>query len=231
MGLVMCGRYSVRFNNAAVQRLYNLQRDVPYDLKYNVAPTNLMPVVRQAADGTRHADRLRWGLIPFWAKEAKVGYSMINARAETIDEKAAFKTRLKKRRCIVPVSGFYEWEKLDDKGKVKQPWYIYPADGEIWSFAGLWESWTDKASGEAIESYTIVTTQANKFMATMHDRMPVILDDATISTRLDPKVEDVEVLKDFLRPAPGEWMARHKVNSAVGNVKTQGPDCIAPLTE
>lgn len=223
----MCGRYAIKVSSAELQRWYNLQRDFPYDPKYNVAPTNRMPVIREDLDCTRTAARLRWGLVPFWAPDLSIGSRMINARAETIDTSKAFRQALKKRRCVVPASGFYEWEKLDSK--TKQPWYIYPAESELWSFAGLWESWTDKTTNETVETYTIVTTEANEFMTQMHDRMPVILSANAMLDWLDPKVEDFEILKALLVPCPDAWMARYKVSPMVGNVKNESPDCIKPL--
>lgn len=169
----MCGRFQLTLPFSELVRLYNLTNSVNLRPRYNLAPTQDAAVVRSDPEGGRRLDLMRWGLIPFWAKDAKVGYAMFNAMAETVATKPAFREPFKARRCIVPATGFYEWQKLD--AKTKQPFAIVPTDAAVFSLAGLWERWTDKVSGETVHSCTILTTTPNELCATIHDRMPVIL--------------------------------------------------------
>jgi putative SOS response-associated peptidase YedK len=164
----------------------------------------------------------KWGLIPSWAKDAKIGSQCINARVETVDTKPAFRSAFKKRRCLVVADGFYEWRNTD-----KQPHYITLKSGQPMAFAGLWETW--KSPEGPVESCTICTTDANNMMGRLHDRMPIILPRATVDHWLDPVVTDSEDLKPMLLQFPCDEMQSWPVAKAVGNVRNQGPALIAPI--
>jgi putative SOS response-associated peptidase YedK len=168
---------------------------------------------------------MRWGLVPFWAKDLKAGARMINAVGETVSTKPAFKAALRKRRCLVLANGFYEWKK---NGKRRLPTYIYPESGEPLAFAGLWETWKSP-EGVVIRSCTIITTSANSFIEPLHTRMPVILSDETQALWLDPLTEDTTNLEPLLIPAPEELLTSHPVNETVNSVRNQGSELILPL--
>jgi len=212
----MYGRYTLRQSPAEVAKQFSLFDGIPdFPPNYNAAPTHLMPVVR---DGK--LDLLRWGLIPFWAKDAKIGYKMINAKAETVAEKPSFRAAFKKRRCLVPADAFIEWLK---DGKRKRPYLISLKKSPLFAFAGLWETW-DKG-GELIESFTIITTDANKLLAKLHDRMPVILHpkDYQRWQRCDP-----DEARELLRPYPAKEMQGVEVSPLVNNVKNNKAEYLEP---
>ncbi len=192
--------------------------------RYNVAPTQMAPVVRADGNG-RSVSFMRWGLIPSWAKDAKIGNSLVNARAEGIETKPAFRAAFKQRRCIVPVSGFYEWQKV---GERKQPHYITSADGEPLALAGLWESWSSPEHG-GVESFTVITTTPNETMARLHDRMPVILERADFGPWLNPANHDKTRLDAMLKPYPAELMVSYAVSTRVNSPRHDAPDCIEPI--
>ncbi len=201
--------------------------------RYNIAPTQLVPIVRHPShdklpiDSPRVVREAVWGLIPSWAKERSIGARMINARSETVYEKPSFRTAFKRRRCIVPASGFYEWLPV---GKSKQPYLIRRKDGQPFAFAGLFERWKDPESGDPVESCTILTTAANGFMSQIHDRMPVVLETSDFGQWLDPE-QDGDAVMPLLRQMPPKSLTGTAVNSKVGNVRTQGPDCISPVPD
>ena len=165
----------------------------------------------------------RWGLIPSWAKDLKIGYSTINARAETVDTKPSFRSAFKKRRCLVPADGFYEWQKVDSS---KQSYRITLKDEGIFAFAGLWELWKGE---EKIESFTIIVTDANDFLRPIHDRMPVILEPADYDFWLDGEVQSVETLKGLLKPYSSEKMTTYPVSKRVNSPKNDDPACIVAV--
>ena len=199
---------------------------------YNVAPTqDVLAVVE--ADGARHLDAFFWGLIPSWAKDVKIGSRMINARAETLAEKSAFKKPFATRRCLVPADGFYEWKKLGPgKKPKKQPMYIHRADGRPIAFAGLWSIWRgpDKDQ-EPLRSLTIVTTTPNSVMAPIHDRMPVILPEERWATWLDRDNHDLDALGALLVPAADDVLTVTPVAPLVNNVRNNGPELLDPVPE
>lgn len=221
----MCGRYTHLLTWAQLHRLLRLTSD-PIDLprRYNIAPTQLAPVARQDKHGGRSLDMLRWGLVPSWASDLKIGNTMINARGETLATKPAFRTAFKHRRCLVPASGFYEWKK-PDQGKSKQPLYITASDGGPLMLAGLWESWTSP-EGPMVQTYTIITTTPNEMMAEIHDRMPVIVDAADFGRWLDPNLEDAS---DLIRPYPAELMLARPVSTLVNSPRIDDPMCIQAI--
>jgi putative SOS response-associated peptidase YedK len=168
----MCGRFAFYSPAEAAAELFGFEPAVEIPPRYNIAPTELIPVVRSARPEGREIVMLRWGLIPYWAKDASIGNRMINARAETLADKPAYRSAYEKRRCLVLADGFYEWRK---EASGKTPWFISLASGEPFAFAGLWEGWTDRDTAERVETAAIVTTAANDFLRELHDRMPVVL--------------------------------------------------------
>ena len=218
----MCGRYTQLLIWLQLVQLYELTFGEPppndFKISYNMAPTQRAPIVRIGERG-REAALLRWGLIPAWAKEKPVGYKMTNARAEGIATKRASRSALKAQRCLVVASAFYEWQKTPSG---KQPYWIGFADRRSFAFAGLWESWTDRASGERIESYALVTTEPNALCAPIHNRMPVILDSADYDRWLSAEAPP----EDLLRPFPAEQMAAYPVSTWVNSPAHNDPRCI-----
>ena len=194
---------------------------------YNVAPQSFQPVVRLDRDsGEREISLLRWGLVPSWAKEAKIGYSTINARAEEAASKPAFREALTKRRCLVPADAFFEWQRSDPK--TKRPFAIGLKSGEPYAFAGLWESWRPK-EGEPLETFTILTTGPNEIMEPIHNRMPVILEPKDYARWLDPG-DPPRPPVDLLRPYPAERMCAWPVSDRVGNVRNNDPGLLEPVS-
>jgi putative SOS response-associated peptidase YedK len=170
----------------------------------------------------------KWGLVPAWAKEA-TARGMINARSETISEKPSFREAFKKRRCIIPASGFYEWQAARGKGTAKQPFYFYLNEREVFGFAGLWEEWLDKTTGELLETCTIITTQANEVLKPVHDRMPVILHREDYEEWLDKNVKDTARLEKVLAPYPADEMISHAVSRSVNVPDNDSAELIVPL--
>ena len=210
----MCGRFTNMLTWEELVLLARLatmpETTFVWQPRYNVAPTQAMPVVRMV-DGKRELALLRWGLIPSWAKDPKIGNSLINARGETVHEKPAFRSAFKARRCLVPADGFYEWRKLPGGGK--QPYRITMADGSPFAFAGLWERW-DKGE-EPLETFTIITTSANELVAPIHDRMPVILDPADYDAWLESP--DTAIPIALIQPYPAKRMSAYPVSTRVNS--------------
>lgn len=223
----MCGRYAQFNPPEAIAETFGATLDIE-DLgpRYNAAPMQWLPVIRQRPSGERVVQTLRWGLLPSWAKDETIANRLINARAETLAEKPSFRSAYRKRRCIVPADGFYEWAKRPDG---KQPDYIHASDGTPLAFAGLWERWSRPDDGESIDSFTIVTTAANDRVRALHDRMPVILAPEGLARWLDPASEP-DALGDLLGPCPDAWLALHPVTRAVGNVPNEGAELIAAIS-
>ncbi|HEX7133186.1 MAG TPA: SOS response-associated peptidase [Iamia sp.] len=221
----MCGRFVSSSSPADLASYFGAEGTVDEALEqnYNVAPTSDVYVVH-ADGGTRRVDAFHWGLVPLWAKDPKVGNRMINARSETLASKGAFKPAFKRRRCIVPADGFYEWRKLSGQ-KRKQPYFIHRPDDEPFAFAGLWEIWKgpEKDGTEQLRSTTIITTEANEPMQAIHDRMPVVLPPSAWDTWLDPENDDIDTLGKLLVPAPASLITMHPVSTDVGNVRNRGP--------
>jgi putative SOS response-associated peptidase YedK len=220
----MCGRFVSATPPDQVAAYFGAEApEALLEPSYNVAPTN--DVYAVLSDGTtRHVDAFHWGLVPRWAKDPKIGSKMINARAETLASKNAYKSAFRKRRCIIPADGFYEWQKREGQ-KAKQPFFISRPDGEPYALAGLWEVWkgTD-GDQEPLRSCTIITTSPNEVMATIHDRMPVILPPEAWDTWLDREVQDVELLAKLLVPAPPALITLRPISTKVNNVRNDGPD-------
>jgi len=220
----MCGRFTLTTNLGAIAKRFGVARFLEeVGRRYNIAPTQTVIVVSD--DGTRHLTQMRWGLIPSWAKDPAIGNRMINARAETVATKPAFRVALRKRRCLIPADGFYEWQQV---GRRSQPVYITLKTREAFSFAGLWEAWTSP-DGEEINSCTIITTEANDVLKPIHDRMPVILTREAEAVWLDPTIQDPERLLPLLTPYPSEEMEAYPVSTKVNNPVHDTPECVLPL--
>lgn len=223
----MCGRYVLKKKDLEelVQR-FGLRSLQEFHDRFNVAPTTEVPAIRARRDDPTdyEAVPLQWGLVPGWAKDPQSGSRLANARAEGIVDKPAFRHAFRQRRCAIPASGFYEWQTI---GRLKQPWYFTLRDESPLLFAGLWESWRSP-DGVTLETCALITTSPNAIMAPIHDRMPVILDEANTALWLDPRVNEPEQLTPVLRPLPAERMAVRAVSPKMNSVRYENPDCIAP---
>jgi putative SOS response-associated peptidase YedK len=228
----MCGRVKLDDDFSEIKVAFRVPPEYPipntYKPSWNVAPTDSLPIVRHNEKaGHRTLDMMRWGLIPYWAKDLKIGFSTINAMAETVDTKPVFRDAFKRRRCLVPVDNFYEWKKLGPKEK--QPYAIALADHRVMALAGLWENWKSPAE-EWVRSFTIITTTPNALCAEIHDRMPVILPPEAWPVWLGEEAGDAERLKALLAPYPAEGMTAWPVDKRVGNVKNNDPELIEPVS-
>lgn len=222
----MCGRFTLLIPGEELAETFALDSTPSVEPRYNIAPTQPVAVVRHNQDrDRRELVYMHWGLIPFWAKDPSIGSRMINARAETVAEKPAFRAAFKYRRCIIPASGFYEWQKQNGG---KQPHYIHHKDGSPLAFAGLWEHW-QSPDGSELESCTILTTAANEIMGPLHNRMPVILDPADFGDWLHSDGQGQDRLHHLLRPADDELLTAYPVSTFVNRPQNEAPDCIAPL--
>jgi len=224
----MCGRARLSSDVSEIKLVFSIPPERPTPniaANWNAAPTEDLPVVRyDARAGQRSLDVLRWGLVPFWAKDIKVGFANINAKAETVDTKPAFREAFTRRRCLVPFDCFYEWKKL---GKERQPYAVALADRRLMAVAGLWETWRSPA-GERVRSFAIVTTAPNALLAALHDRMPVILASESWPLWLGERSADPEQLKSLLKPYPADYMVVWPVDRRVGNVNNKDPALIEP---
>lgn len=225
----MCGRSSLTKTEKELEERFqatfyteDLERYNPLP-NFNVAPTHVMPVITN--QDPYHFRPMRWGLIPFWAKDQKVGYKMINARIETLEDKT-FKQSLEKRRCIVPLDGFYEWKTT---GKKKKPYRIVVEHGKLFAVAGLWEKWKSP-QGEIVESFTLITQPANKMMSGIHDRMPAILLPGQERLWIDPSLSAKEAMQ-LIIPYPDEEMSAYAVSDRVGKVSENDAGLIEEVTE
>jgi putative SOS response-associated peptidase YedK len=226
----MCGRYTLHASAEEIAEQFDAELTEEdqslFEPCYNVAPGMTMPVVLLGNKNQRTFGGMRWGLIPKWADDKKTGYKMINARAESIDEKNSFKGPFKSQRCLIPANGFYEWKTQD---KEKQPFYIRVLKDNVIGLAGLYEEW-ESPDGEIIYSYTIITTDANALVMPLHDRMPVIIDPSDYKTWLDPdNNEQPDKLKALLKPYPFEGMATFRVTEDVNSPKNDRPELIQPI--
>ncbi|WP_348529965.1 SOS response-associated peptidase [Methylocaldum sp. RMAD-M] len=225
----MCGRFTQYTDPRRLARQFEISETKirVFDIRprYNVAPTQPVLAVRLDHEGERELVPLTWGLLPFWAKESKLPYSTINARAETVADKPAYRQPFRKRRCLIPADLFYEWKA---EGTGKQPYAIGLESGEPFSLAGLWDRW--EGDGQTIESCTIIVTQANALMATIHDRMPVILPPSAYDVWLDPKTP-LETAQALLQPFTAEPMRLYPVSRRVNSPKNDDPTLVEPLAQ
>ncbi len=217
----MCGRYTLGRSTKDILLRYAIQQSLfEFSPRYNIAPSQLVPVV-MSANGSRTLDILKWGLIPFWVKDLSKAKPLINARAESLSEKPSFKQALARRRCIIPADGFYEWK---GQSKTRIPMYIKSSGDELFSFAGLWEQWTS-AAGEVLRTCTIITVAPNQLMADIHHRMPAILDQRSEELWLTEAEGDVAKLSALLRPYPDHLMHAHEVSARVNSTAIDDEDC------
>jgi putative SOS response-associated peptidase YedK len=216
----MCGRFAFYSPSEATAALFGVS-DIPaMKPRYNIAPTQDIAAVRMSSANAREFALLRWGLVPFWAKDPSIGNRMINARAETVAEKPSFRAAYRKRRCLILANGFYEWHTEPD---VKIPYFITLASGDPFAFAGLWEDWHAKDSEESLQTAAIITTAANEFMSNLHDRMPVVLETETADRWLDG---DDQVLSEVTEKSPTfqAWPVDRRVN----NARNEGAELVEP---
>lgn len=222
----MCGRYGLTIDQQELLSIYLIDDRILEDIapRYNIAPSTLAPVIR-TVEGRRRVEEFRWGLIPSWAKDQKIAFSLINARSETVASKPSFRGAWRAgRRCLIPVDRFYEWRKAEGKGP-KTPFHIGMADARPFAFAGLWESWAG-AGGETL-SFTILTTAPNAILSAIDDRMPVILGDPDAWGRwLDPELPSSDLV-DLFEPFPHEEMHAYEVSTFVNKPGNEGPECVA----
>ncbi|MSR59351.1 MAG: SOS response-associated peptidase [Planctomycetaceae bacterium] len=215
----MCGRYNLRANQRELSDLFGVY--VPaLSPRFNIAPTQQVLSIR-LTEGSREAAMLRWGLVPIWSKDPKSGPPLINARGDTVREKPSFRSAFKARRCLVPASGFYEWQTI---GAGKQPYHITMTDGLPFAIAGLWEHW--HGGDKVIESCTLITTSANALMEPFHDRMPVIVAPDDFDTWLAGEPDAAATL---LRPFDPDAMTAHPVSTIVNNARNESPECVKPI--
>lgn len=220
----MCGRYVLAVDPNQMAMEFSLSGDLSLPANYNVAPTQAVPVILN--ESPQELTFARWGLMPSWAKDLSMSAKMINARSETVDEKPAFRAAFKRRRCLVPASGFYEWQTRDD-GK-KYPMYIHLTDREVFGFAGLWEVW-HSPDGDELRTCTILTTSANDFMRSIHERMPVILARENYADWLAAGDVPAPALKPLLRGYDPDKMTAYEVSKSVNRAGFSSPDMIEPV--
>jgi putative SOS response-associated peptidase YedK len=219
----MCGRYRLSAKERYLRDHFGLDEDPPWMPRWNIAPTQPVATIRQhAKEPKRIFGLLRWGLIPYWAKDASIGFKTINAMSETAAEKPAFRDALRRRRCLIPVDSFYEWEKLGPKEK--QPYNFGMIDDSVFAFAGLWERWRDTA-GDVVETCTILTTKPNSLVADVHDRMPAILRAEDYDLWLDPGVTEAARAADCLKPFDARLMKKYPVSSRVNHTANDDEEC------
>ncbi|MDQ7092741.1 SOS response-associated peptidase [Desulfosporosinus sp. PR] len=220
----MCGRFSFVALVDIIERFRLIQFEFDFVPRYNIAPSQPVPVVIRQ-DGKNSLHLFKWGLIPYWAKDASIGDKLINARAETLEEKPSFRGLLARKRCLIIADGFYEWK---EEGRRKKPYRITLQDGKSFAFAGLWDSWLSPA-GQTINSCTIITTTSNKLLEPIHHRMPVILPQDKESLWLDESVTYNQEIKELLRPFPAEQMVVHEVSTLINSSRYDGPECVFPI--
>ena len=216
----MCGRFAFYSPAEAAAALFGVTDALPVEPRYNIAPTQYIAAIRPDEQEERELVMLRWGLVPFWAKDPSIGNRMINARAETVAEKPAYRAAYRHRRCIVLADGFYEWQR-DGDGKV--PYFISTADDQPFAMAGLWENWQDKESGDRLQTVTLITTAANDFMAPLHHRMPFVLEPGTAGEWLAGAtglLDDIAAITPPLQAWP--------VDRRVNNARNEGEELIRP---
>jgi putative SOS response-associated peptidase YedK len=222
----MCGRYTLTSAPEAIRALFRYAEQPNFPPRYNIAPTQPIPIVR-LVEGKREFALVRWGLLPSWVKDPKAFSLLINARGESVLDKPAFRAAMKYRRCLIPADGFYEWQKA---GERKRPFYVRAKDSGPLAFAGLWECWTGP-NGEELETAAIVTTHANRTLSPIHERMPVLVPPEAFDLWLDCKAVDAETAAALIAPARDDFLDAHEIAPAVNRVANDTPALIEPLTE
>jgi putative SOS response-associated peptidase YedK len=222
----MCGRYTVISNPEALRALFGYEELPNFPPRYNIAPTQPITIVR-LADGKRHFALVRWGLLPSWVKDPKTFTLLINARGETVCDKPAYRAAMKRRRCLIPADGFYEWQKAGDR---KRPFYVHAKSGEPLAFAGLWETWQGP-NGEELETGTIVTTAANGTLKPIHERMPVIVPREAFDLWLNCTDVDAKTAEALVAPAPEGMLEAYEISTAVNRTANDNPKLLEPVGE
>ncbi len=225
----MCGRFALIANAQQIAEEFQVPAETvgPLAPRYNIAPSQPVLAVRERADGSREVTHFAWGLVPSWASDPTIGNRLINVRAETAAEKPAFRNAFRRRRCIIPASGFYEWAK---QGAVKQPYFFRPRKEPLMGFAALWEIWNGP-NGELVETCAILTIPAVEPVRRLHDRMPAILTHERYAPWLDRNLEDVGVVRSLLVPPPQGLLEAYRVSTLVNNPRNDLPECLAPLEQ
>jgi putative SOS response-associated peptidase YedK len=230
----MCGRYRLSKTEKYLLEHFGVRsrEDFEWKPRYNIAPTDQVPVIRQDKnEPERTISSMRWGLIPYWAKDASMGAKMINARSESLTEKPAFKDAIERRRCLVPADAFYEWKKTSSGTRiVRHPFLIRMKNDEAFAFAGIWDRWKSP-EGKLVLSVSILTTDANPLVRDVHDRMPVIVPREHYDLWLDPSFRDVKALEEILKPYDEREMEKLPVSNRVNSVKNDDPECASPAAE
>ena len=221
----MCGRYTVTVTPEVLRALFGYPEQPNFPPRYNIAPTQPIAIVR-LMDGKRQFALVRWGLLPSWVKDPKAFTLLINARGESATEKPAFRAAMKRRRCLIPADGFYEWQAV---GGRKQPFYVRAKSGAPFAFAGLWETWTGP-NGEELDTATIVTTRANRTLAPIHDRMPVVVPPEAFNLWLDCANVDAQTAAALITPAPEDLLEVYEVSPAVNRTTNDSPTLSEPAT-
>lgn len=229
----MCGRMTQTTDPAEIARIFDAESAIEADAddagpRYNVAPTQPLTVVLQRAEQGRTVEQHRWGLVPSFAKSLKDGAKRINARAETVATSPSFRSSFRKRRCIVPSDGFYEWRRT---GGPKQPYFLHPPTGAVLAMAGVWAVWKDPETGLWVPSAAVITTDANRMISSIHDRMPVLLPREAWDDWLDPEFDDAEYLTSLLEPPPDDVLGMYPISTRVNNVRNEGPELLEPIEE
>jgi putative SOS response-associated peptidase YedK len=221
----MCGRFTLHSRLNLLLQQFALEAGPEWAPRYNIAPTQQTLVVRVSPDsGERELVPLRWGLIPFWATDKSIGNRLINARAETVRNKPAFRAAFKQRRCLVPADGYFEWQATSQG---KQPFYVHRGDGRVLAMAGLWESW-HTGQPDALETFCVITTDASPWTASVHDRMPVLLDEDEYAAWLDPEFADSTVLEGMLRPYDRDELQLDPISTRINNPRNDDAACLTP---
>ncbi len=223
----MCGRYTLTVSASILAEVFDADLRLEHVPRFNIAPTQTVPILRADDTGHRRIDGARWGLIPHWADDASIGNRLINARSETAASKPAFRGAFRCRRCLIPADGFYEWLRVDGR---KQPYLLRFRDRRVFAFAGLWERWTAPSDSSSVVSCTILTTSPSPTVAPIHDRMPVILPDSAWDRWTSPDDVAVDDLRTLLRLDPDDDLEAVEVSTRVNSPSNDGPELLAPLS-
>ncbi len=221
----MCGRFANAIPSSILTEYFSLSEEPAIPPRWNIAPTQIVPIIKQDEGGGRKLDMARWGLVPHWAKDLAIGNRLINARSETVHEKPAFRQAIRSHRCLVPASGFFEWVKTT---KARVPYYISMKDGVPMAFAGIWDVWNE-SDGKAVETFSILTTSANSLVMPIHDRMPVMFQPSDFDLWLDRSMNDPEKLCPLYQPCSSEILQSWQVSSVVNSPAHETEDCLLPV--
>ncbi len=225
----MCGRYVVAYDPDTLVSGFSLARVVPFARRWNIAPQSAVPVVYETREGERVLDLMRWGLVPHWARDPSIGHKLNNARAEGVFDKPSFRQAVRRRRCLLPASGFYEWQPGATARAPKQPWYFTSADGSPLAMAGLFEAWRAAPDGDWLLTCCVVTVAANALMAPVHDRMPALLAPSQWALWLSRAETGTAMLAPMLAPCAPDWLRAWPVSRAVSPGSAEGPALVDPL--